>query len=208
VPSHFGRPQINHVGRTSVPARVATDRRSGWPGGGTASSTRRASARRWRACCRGSSAARPEIAVVCSCRRGYSRQHCHGKFRPVRAYCGKTCRTRARDDRRLGVLFDARRALAVAQPHPDGWQLVDELSREITLAEMAQGVRRSTPVARFASAFRSRRRPLAGEVGAQVLSTYLRFRAGRAEIAKHYVQAMPFAPDDRARSRLSLRVDS
>jgi hypothetical protein len=30
------------------------------------------------------------------------------------------------------LLFDARRALAVAQPHPDGWQLVDELSREIT----------------------------------------------------------------------------
>jgi hypothetical protein len=50
--------------------------RSGSPGGGTASSTRRATARRWRACCRGSSVARPGIAVVCSCRGGY-----HGRFR-------------------------------------------------------------------------------------------------------------------------------
>jgi hypothetical protein len=25
------------------------------------------------------------IVVVCSCRGGYSRQQCHGKFRPVRA---------------------------------------------------------------------------------------------------------------------------
>jgi hypothetical protein len=64
---------------------LAMGRRSGSPGGGTASSTRRATARRWRACCRGSSAARSEIVVVCPCRGGYSPQQCHGKFRPVRA---------------------------------------------------------------------------------------------------------------------------
>jgi hypothetical protein len=51
-----------------APARDrATGPRSRSPGGGTASSTRRATARRWRACCRGSSADRPEIVVVCSC---------------------------------------------------------------------------------------------------------------------------------------------
>jgi hypothetical protein len=62
------------------------------------------------------------------------------------------------------------------------------------LAEMARGVRRSTPVARFASAFRSRRLPLAGEICAQVLSTYRRFRDGGAEVAKRYDQAMPYSP--------------
>jgi hypothetical protein len=41
------------------------------PDDGTASSTRRAPARRWRACCRGSLAARPEIVVMCLCRGGY-----------------------------------------------------------------------------------------------------------------------------------------
>jgi hypothetical protein len=62
------------------------------------------------------------------------------------------------------------------------------------LAEMARSVRRSTPVARFASAFGSRRLLLAGEIGAQVLSTYRRFRDGAAEVAKRYDQAMPYSP--------------
>jgi hypothetical protein len=62
------------------------------------------------------------------------------------------------------------------------------------LAEMAHGVRRSTPVARFASAFRSCRRPVAGEIGEQVIYTYQRFRDGDAEIAERYQQAMPYSP--------------
>jgi len=68
---------------------LAQQRSRSWsrrsPGGGTASTTRRDTARRWRACCPVSSAARPGIVVVCSCRGGYSCQQCHGKFRPVRA---------------------------------------------------------------------------------------------------------------------------
>jgi hypothetical protein len=74
------------AGRTLAPAcDRATGRRSAPPDDGTANTTPRATARRWRACCRGSSAARPGIEVVCSCRGGYSPQQCHGKFRPVRA---------------------------------------------------------------------------------------------------------------------------
>jgi hypothetical protein len=62
------------------------------------------------------------------------------------------------------------------------------------LAQMANGVKRSTPVARFASAFRSCRRPLAGEVGAQVVSTYQQFRNGVGKIAVRYDEAMPCSP--------------
>jgi hypothetical protein len=72
--------------RTSASARDrATVRRSRSHGGGAASTTPRATARRWHACCRASSAARLGIAVDCSCRGEYLRQQCHGKFRPVRA---------------------------------------------------------------------------------------------------------------------------
>jgi hypothetical protein len=85
---HHGGEQLGCTpcaGQTMALARDrATGPRSGSPGGGTASSTRRATACRWRACCRGSSAARLAI-VVRSCRGGYSRQQCHGKFRPVHA---------------------------------------------------------------------------------------------------------------------------
>jgi hypothetical protein len=49
----------------------ATGPRSRSSGGGTANTTPRATARRWRACCRASWAARPEIVVVCSCWGGY-----------------------------------------------------------------------------------------------------------------------------------------
>jgi hypothetical protein len=62
----------------------ATGLRSRSPGGGIASSTCRETARRWRACCRGSWAARPGIVGVLMA-GGYSRQQCHCKFRPVRA---------------------------------------------------------------------------------------------------------------------------
>ena len=62
------------------------------------------------------------------------------------------------------------------------------------LAQMTGRVRRSTPVARFASAFRTQRTPLAGVVGAQVLATYQRFRDGGAQKATHYYSAMPYPP--------------
>jgi hypothetical protein len=44
-----------------------------------AGSTRRATERRWRACCRVSSVARRGIVVVCSCRGKYSRQQCSSR---------------------------------------------------------------------------------------------------------------------------------
>ena len=50
------------------------------------------------------------------------------------------------------------------------------------LAALTASVRRPSPVARFASAFRSRRLPLAGVDGAEVLSTYRRFREGGAQL--------------------------
>lgn len=62
------------------------------------------------------------------------------------------------------------------------------------LANMARTVSRPTPVSRFASLFRSRRRPLAGEVSAQVLSTYQKFRDGFGRVAMHYEEAMPYPP--------------
>ena len=62
------------------------------------------------------------------------------------------------------------------------------------LADMANGVRRSTPVARFASAFRTRRTPLAGLVGAAVASTYRDFRDRGAQVAPVYHAAMPYPP--------------
>lgn len=62
------------------------------------------------------------------------------------------------------------------------------------LAAMASGVRRSTPVARFSSAFRSRRTPLAGVVGAAVAATYQDFRDRGAQVARVYHEAMPYPP--------------
>jgi hypothetical protein len=62
------------------------------------------------------------------------------------------------------------------------------------LAELVNGVIRSTPLGKFASAFRSRRQALPEHVGAQVLSTYRHFRERGAEVASHYVQAMPYPP--------------
>ena len=69
--------------------------------------------------------------------------------------------------------------------------------------EMIDGVRRSTPVARFASKFRSRRRPLPADVGRQVVAVYQHFRQRGAPIARHYADSMPFPPPriDRDRKR-------
>jgi hypothetical protein len=55
----------------ALPRDLATGPRSAPPDGGIGGTTPRATARRWRACCRGSLADRPEIVVVYSCRGGY-----------------------------------------------------------------------------------------------------------------------------------------
>lgn len=62
------------------------------------------------------------------------------------------------------------------------------------LASMVGRVNRSTPVGQFSSAFRTRRTPIAGEVAAQVQSTYDRFRKGLGEISSKYFEAMPYPP--------------
>jgi hypothetical protein len=77
-------------------------------------------------------------------------------------------------------------------------------------ADMVRYVRRPTPMSRFASAFRSCRTAVAGEIGAQILSVYQQFRRGGAEVAKDYFRAMPYEPplieqDRRARYELKRR---
>jgi hypothetical protein len=68
------------------------------------------------------------------------------------------------------------------------------------LAMESRGVLRSTPVARFASAFRSRRSPVAGDVGAAIIACYRRRRTP-ARVAKTYEDAMPHPPPIIERSR-------
>jgi hypothetical protein len=56
-------------------------------------------------------------------------------------------------------------------------------------------VARSTWIARFASAFRTRRMPLAGVVGDQVVAAYDTWRKKHPEaVAKTYVDALPWPP--------------
>lgn len=71
------------------------------------------------------------------------------------------------------------------------------------LVQMIDDVRRSTPVARFASKFRSRCRPLPADVGRQVVAVYRDVRERGAPIARHYADSMPFPPPkiDRNRKR-------
>lgn len=61
------------------------------------------------------------------------------------------------------------------------------------LAGASDGVDRSTAVARFASAFRSRRTPVAGEIGAAIVACYRKART-TGRIAKSYTDAMPRPP--------------
>lgn len=61
------------------------------------------------------------------------------------------------------------------------------------LALETRGINRSTPVARFASAFRSRRNPVAGEVGAAIIACYRRYYT-QERVAESYVDAMPRPP--------------
>jgi len=65
-----------------------------------------------------------------------------------------------------------------------------------TLIELIRDAKRGSPVARFASKFRSRRQPLPDHVGRELLEVYRRhrMRGGRASIAKSYVDALPYRP--------------
>jgi hypothetical protein len=69
----------------------------------------------------------------------------------------------------------------------DGNSDMSQLSME------TRGIARSTPVARFASAFRSRRSPVAGEIGAEIIACYQQHRT-RSRVARTYVDAMPRPP--------------
>jgi len=61
------------------------------------------------------------------------------------------------------------------------------------LAAQSDGIHRSTAIARFASAFRSRRMPVAGEIGAAIIACYRTARTN-GRIAKSYTDAMPRPP--------------
>lgn len=62
------------------------------------------------------------------------------------------------------------------------------------LLDTISDVRRRTPVAQFASKFRSRRLPLEASLGKSILKTYRRFRRNPAGVSQSYVDAMPFKP--------------
>jgi hypothetical protein len=62
--------------------------------------------------------------------------------------------------------------------------------------EITGGVRRRSPVAQFASKFRSRREPLPPPVAEEVIAVYERERSnsGCGSVAKSYVDALPCVP--------------
>ena len=63
------------------------------------------------------------------------------------------------------------------------------------LLEMISGVRRGSPVAQFASKFRSRRLPLPTSIGQRIISVYDRVRSDGNSVAAHsYVDALPWSP--------------
>jgi hypothetical protein len=61
------------------------------------------------------------------------------------------------------------------------------------MMSMLSGVRRNSPVARFASKFRARREPLPPPVSEQVIAVYERIRKG-GSVARSYVDALPYLP--------------
>ncbi len=63
-----------------------------------------------------------------------------------------------------------------------------------TLIQMISDVRRESPVAQFASKFRSRRQPLPDHVGQELLEVYNRFRDDGATVAERYEDALPYPP--------------
>jgi hypothetical protein len=62
------------------------------------------------------------------------------------------------------------------------------------LLALISDVKRGSPVAQFASKFRSRRRPLPLDVGRHLIAVYERFRRDGAHIAETYVDALPYKP--------------
>jgi hypothetical protein len=62
------------------------------------------------------------------------------------------------------------------------------------LLDMLSGVKRESPVAQFASTFRSRRQALPDDVANQVTEVYRRFRQRGATVARTYVDALPCRP--------------
>jgi hypothetical protein len=69
------------------------------------------------------------------------------------------------------------------------------------LLNMICDVRRSSPVARFASKFRARRVPLPGLIGERMIAVYDRVRSDGGVVAQSYADALPWLPprvdDDR-----------
>lgn len=63
-----------------------------------------------------------------------------------------------------------------------------------TLIRMISDVKRGSPVAQFASKFRSRRRPLPDPVGREFLQVYSQFRDDGAAVSENYVDALPYSP--------------
>ncbi|WP_216665257.1 hypothetical protein [Pseudoruegeria sp. HB172150] len=62
------------------------------------------------------------------------------------------------------------------------------------LIDVFSNARRATPVAKFASKFRSRRKPLPEHVGRELLNVYHELRSSDASIADSYVDALPYPP--------------
>ena len=62
------------------------------------------------------------------------------------------------------------------------------------LVDMISGVRRGSPVAQFASKFRTGRHPLPASVGRRILKLYERFRQKAGCVSKSYVDALPYTP--------------
>ena len=62
------------------------------------------------------------------------------------------------------------------------------------ILDMLDGVQRGTLVAKFASKFRTRRKPLDTGIGREIIDTYERFRENGAEISSYYVDALPYSP--------------
>lgn len=69
------------------------------------------------------------------------------------------------------------------------------------LVRMISGVQRDTPVARFASKFRSRRQALPDDVGDELLRVYAEFRKKGAAVATGYEDALPYTPPKVDRDR-------
>lgn len=78
------------------------------------------------------------------------------------------------------------------------------------LLAMISDVKRASPVAQFASKFRSRRRPLPLDIGRHLIAVYERFRRDGASIAETYIEALPCKPPhvDEDRERTYRRLQS